>query len=254
MFSESDFSFFKNNNVKLTISYESIVKETFESIRKNSHFETVHQNLLRANDIILSKGDNITVKICPMLQNIEDIPQTFEFLNSNNIRIMFNTILFPPETALWINDSKKLTEIADFLSKYEFEANNKIQQSNCDAYNDLISQINFWKHKSIEREQIINSGKIDYNNLLNLFLKNIRDYLKKNNLHFENDYYKFLKEQFANVNNDLVLLNTLYYFYILPIYFTISEMNFRHPNIFKERITQVKIYFEKKSNLLIHKL
>lgn len=78
--------FEKLKNLKVTISLDSINKKTYELIRKNGNFENVMSNL----NFFLSHKVLIGISVCPMIQNIYELPNIINFCNNHNIEICFN--------------------------------------------------------------------------------------------------------------------------------------------------------------------
>lgn len=241
LFTQKDFDFFTKENVGLTISYESTDKKIFESIRKNSNFETVHNNLLKANSILRNKNQTLNVKICPLIQNIYDIPKTFNFLNSIDVNIIFNTVVFPPKTALWILSSTEIDHIIMELSKTIFpEPLNTIQSNNIKTFEGLINQLGYWKEEALAREVFYRNKNVSFEFISSLYYSKVKDYIKKYHVKLKDDSaIDIIPETLKEIEDNEVRLKSMLYLYHLPIHWLVSEMNFRTGNKLKERVLQV---------------
>jgi len=78
--------FKKLKNLKLTISMDSINETTYEKIRKNGNYKNVMSNI----NHFLEKKVLFGLAICPMLQNILEIPDIIKYCIKNGIEICFN--------------------------------------------------------------------------------------------------------------------------------------------------------------------
>jgi len=241
LFKSEDFDFFKNENVDLTISYESTVKEIFEEIRVNSNFETVHNNLIEANQILIRKNKTLSVKVCPLRQNIFDIPKTFLFLNSQNILVVFNTVLFPPKVALWLLNSNSLSEIVTFLKNVKLPTpQNKIQENNIHTYRSLINQISNWYQEAIVREDLLRKDRLAYNDILSKFMQKTKDYLAYYSVDMRDENsISAIPNVLSQIEDNNVRLKCLLYLNYLPIHYIISEINFRSKSKMADRIMQI---------------
>lgn len=249
LFREEDFDFFETENVQLTISYESTNKEVFESIRCNSNFETVHNNLIRVNDIMQKKGRDLNVKICPMVQNIEDIPNTFLFLNSLNINIMFNNVLFPPGSALWFLSSSQLSDIVNALKSVKLPgAHTRTQERNMLTFNSLIRQIIKWCENAKMRESKFKVLNYNYSQLLNEYYFNIRNYIRGSVfLASDESNLNIIPDLLNPISDSEIKFNSLFYFCNLPLHWQASEFNFRSADKLKDRVRDVIQYFQNKN-------
>jgi hypothetical protein len=80
-----------------------------------------------------------------MQQNWWELPHIVDFCNKQNIGIYFNTVTWPPETALnQLNDSD-LQEVVDYLETKTPKCDDDVSTSNVSRYLDLVSQIKSYR-------------------------------------------------------------------------------------------------------------
>jgi MoaA/NifB/PqqE/SkfB family radical SAM enzyme len=75
-------------NLKIVLSLDSLEEKTYQYIRKNSNYKTVMNNLEKFKK--MERLSSLT--ICPMIQNIYEIPNIFKYCFENNIKIYLNAV------------------------------------------------------------------------------------------------------------------------------------------------------------------
>jgi len=75
-------------NARITISLDSLKKETYEVIRKNSNFDQVMSNIKEL--ITLNKLTSIA--FCPLIQNVYELPDIANFCIEHNLTLAINTV------------------------------------------------------------------------------------------------------------------------------------------------------------------
>lgn len=78
-------------NLKIIASVDSINPKTYAFIRKNGNLEQVMENL----KYFISENRLEALTVCPMIQNIYEIPEIIEFCDKNDIGCWFNIVEFP---------------------------------------------------------------------------------------------------------------------------------------------------------------
>ncbi len=139
-------------NFKISVSIDSLVKETFESIRKNGDFDQVMSNVSFFQDLMKERGHTMNFNLCVMRQNWTEIPAYFEYCNQNDIKVILHTVKFPAHCALWNLSSSELEEIEEIYSKVKFESNSSTSGDNQETYNGLYKQIKNWREEALEKE------------------------------------------------------------------------------------------------------
>jgi len=139
-------------NINLNISLDSLEKSNYESIRVNASFEKVMSNVDYFVDYKNRKGTRITMSMCPMRSNWEELPNFVRFANKNDASVFFHMVWNPEHQALWNLDSNTLKEISDRLSKAELPKTTKAEKRNYKKYIDYLNLIRKWETDSKERE------------------------------------------------------------------------------------------------------
>lgn len=156
----------ESGQFNINISIDSLQKERFESIRKNSIFEKVMHNLEYFHDYCKRKNSNFYISFCPMQQNWEEIPDIVHFANKLNVGLIFNRVWSPSKCAIWSLNPEKIFDIYKYLDKFTITADSDIQHFNILGYNTLKSQIYIWHHDALRFAD--NLKEVKMHNLLEL--------------------------------------------------------------------------------------
>lgn len=145
-------------NCKITLSIDSLQKDTWENIRRNGKFDILKSNL----EWLISIGKVKSFSVCPMIQNRYEIPEIIQFCVDHDLDIYFNTVNGPlggkiegihysldsnhkeellPEVALSTLSENELLELEKFYLAHSFKGKYK------KALNSLIFQIENWRIK-----------------------------------------------------------------------------------------------------------
>jgi MoaA/NifB/PqqE/SkfB family radical SAM enzyme len=129
----------------IIMSIDSIERSNYERIRRNARFDKVMEHFQYFREYTSRKNTSITFAFCPMQQNWWELPHIVDFCNKQNIGIYFNTVTWPPETALnQLNDSD-LQEVVDYLETKTPKCDDDVSTSNVSRYLDLVSQIKSYR-------------------------------------------------------------------------------------------------------------
>jgi MoaA/NifB/PqqE/SkfB family radical SAM enzyme len=146
---------------KITLSIDSLVKETWESIRVNGNFESLLANI----DWLLESGKLVSFSVCPMIQNWKEIPNIIAYCEERHLDIFFNIVYGPlgerqegihkvkngelvtdieliPETSLSRLSAPKLSEVIALYEAQSFKPKYQNQ------LNNLINQLKFWRKEN----------------------------------------------------------------------------------------------------------
>lgn len=138
----------KLNRCRITLSVDSIRKDTWEKIRLGGDFSEFWTNL----NWLLETKKLSSFSVCPMVQNWKEIPELIQFCSSNDLDIYFNVVYGPlggkvpgvhdqgvvPETSLQSLKSEELKKVVAYYQQFSFPAK---WQAQLDA---LSSQLRSW--------------------------------------------------------------------------------------------------------------
>lgn len=165
-------------NFHITVSIDSVNKQNFESIRKNSKYETVLSNVDYYLEYSRQNHSHFGFSFCPLRQNWDEIPDFIRFANQKNTPVYFHHVWIPADLSLWTLDSEKLEEISTYFSKFNPEKKTKIQKQNYSEFTRLKEQVSSWSHLAKKRE----SEELTIQKLsTEMIIQRIFDKIKKHN-------------------------------------------------------------------------
>ena len=129
----------------IIISIDSLERSNYERIRRNARFEKVLEHFLYFRDYTIRKNTGISFAFCPMQQNWWELPNVVDFCNKQNVGIYFNTVTWPPETALKNMSDSELQEVVDYLDTKIPKGDNNLSKRNISRYVDLVNQIKSYR-------------------------------------------------------------------------------------------------------------
>jgi MoaA/NifB/PqqE/SkfB family radical SAM enzyme len=147
--------------LRLTLSIDSLKKETWQAIRRKGKFETLKENM----DYFMATGKLVSFSVCPMVQNRMEIPEIVGFCEQHNLDIYFNVVYEPlggrvkgihengqfnlvdgdfegellPETSLQSLEPQALESLIEYYKSFSFKGRLQVQ------LNSLIKQLEMWK-------------------------------------------------------------------------------------------------------------
>ncbi|MFO7791334.1 MAG: twitch domain-containing radical SAM protein, partial [Bacteroidales bacterium] len=78
-------SLMKQGRFHLNISIDSLIKERYEKIRKGGSFETLQKNLAFFQEYAQDKGISLSIPVCPLICNFDEIGNMVRYCNENGI-------------------------------------------------------------------------------------------------------------------------------------------------------------------------
>jgi len=140
-------------NCWMHVSIDSVFKETYESIRRGSSYETVMENCEYYRELMASRGLSFMFRYCPMRMNWRELPDTVEFCNERGILLMFNQVDSPLSLSLHTLAPPELRTVVEYLQKNApGEPHSEAAAHNRGTYLELVHRL---------------SGFLDPNNRLN---------------------------------------------------------------------------------------
>lgn len=146
-------NYLKNLNFTVTVSFDAMIKETFESIRVGADFDKVKANIFEFNNLLGGRG--LSLSLTPMQINCREVPVVIDFCNSLNATINLSFLENPRKFAIWIMSSYELRELENFYRSYVFKPASSVNAKyNFEVYSQFVSQISKYHqiNKSLEEE------------------------------------------------------------------------------------------------------
>lgn len=162
-------------NLGINISLDSLEEKTYETIRKNGNYKTLMENIKKFKDM----GKLTGVAVCPMIQNIHELPNLVQFAIDNKLSLYLNSVFghlggkikgihenetenewvwgglhnkaemigniknesLIPEVALHTLPKDKLEEIVNYLKQFSFVSN--LYERYGVIYSDFVRSLEF---------------------------------------------------------------------------------------------------------------
>jgi MoaA/NifB/PqqE/SkfB family radical SAM enzyme len=158
-------------NFHINVSFDSLDKETYESIRKNADFERVRENIQYFHSYCKAKNTFFGISVCAMQQNWKELPHFINFCNEMDVPVYFHTVFYPIHCAIRSLNPNKLEGIYQYLSQFDFPQDNEVQKKNKKHYFDFVNQVSAWRKIS----EVVSERKPLYNtsDLLQMLTKQI---------------------------------------------------------------------------------
>ena len=151
-----------NNRVKdlldkgsfdINISIDSLKKRNFERIRVGAKFRQVMDNLRYFYESSRKKGTFFGICPTPTRMSWHEVPELVRFCNNLDVPMFLNTVVQPPNLALWTLPAASLRKIHARLSEIDFPEGTRNQQDNRRCYRDFVTQIRAWEQEAQKREE-----------------------------------------------------------------------------------------------------
>jgi len=193
-------------NFQVYASIDSFKKQTYELIRKNASFEKIMANL----DYLLQYGKkkkyNFSISVCPIKQNMWEIPEMVEFCNNKNCLIYFNIVWAPVNCSLRYLESNEISNLIKHYQAYKTNNNSELIRNNVKQLESLINLLKVWE-KDVKTKEIylekLKSKNIDIDNLtqsqyISLFKEIIEELCTADKLNYYVNRIKKLAEHIDN--------------------------------------------------------
>jgi len=198
----------------MSLSIDSFIERTYRQIRLHSDFKTVMNHFGYFLDYCRRKDLIMTVVVCPMRQNWKEIPDIVKFLNDENVKLSFTTVLRPPECALWNLTSGELKEINSHFNRFHYTPTNQQHTENLHYFNLLKEEISIWQKDSKRREKLLkkNSNTRIASELKEQFIDRVCHYAEHGE-HGSPEESKAIREKleavFSHVKNETTIISFL---------------------------------------------
>lgn len=129
-------------NCWMHVSIDSVVKETYESIRRGASFDTVMENCRYYRDLMRERGQSSMWRYCPMRVNWREIPEAVRFCNEQGILLMFNQVDSPLSLSLHTLSPPELRTVVSYLSEHAPpEGKSEAEVHNRETYLELVHRL-----------------------------------------------------------------------------------------------------------------
>jgi radical SAM protein with 4Fe4S-binding SPASM domain len=103
-------------NIQINISIDSLIPEDYAKIRINGDLNKVMKNFEIFREHCRKRDVTFSVMVNPMRMNWREMPSFVDLCHEKNVRLWFNTVLYPREHALWNLPVNELVEVYNTLS------------------------------------------------------------------------------------------------------------------------------------------
>ena len=192
-------------NFNISVSADGISKNTYEKIRINADYDIFMKNLTFFHKLSKQNKSAFFWNFCPMKENWHEIPELFSFCNRERINIVFHTVVFPPQMAVWNISCNELENIKSEIIKRKPKFNNLItvHKQNNDIYNSFIKQLENWISS---KKNIDKSSNFDSQELINRFYIKIKTYMSESKVFTSSqgiELFETYKTKLDNIFNQI---------------------------------------------------
>ncbi len=178
-------NYLKKLNFTITVSFDALNKELFESIRVGADFDKVKANILEYNHLLGGKG--LSLSLTPMKSNCREVPAVIDFCNTMNATINLSFVENPADMALWTMPSIELKELEIFYNAHQFAKHSGVNSDyNIKAFNQFVNQIGIYIDNNRGREDEFFANLKTEEECVEIVNSILNDALKENII-FESD-------------------------------------------------------------------
>lgn len=186
----------ENTDFHINVSFDSLQKETYESIRINADFERTLENLKWFREYARSRNTFFGISMCAMQQNWRELPDFIKFCNELDVPVYFHTVFFPTHCSIREMSGEQIKEVNDYLGSFTFSGNTPVEQKNMAHYEGIKNQIAAWYENAPSRRKIKTDKLETLSDLESLVIEHIRnDQSQEESKRAER--IKVVKEKFA---------------------------------------------------------
>lgn len=176
IFNERIKEYLEKLNMSITLSIDSMDKNTYENIRQGASYEKVMNNIESFMEIHHHKNRLFSIKTVLMEQNIDHFPELFGFFNNKHTQIYPKLVWAPVDLSLRFFEKSKLISIIEKLNNRCFENINNVQKFNRIRYQEIIETLNQWANDNISHSLESNLAKTT-NELSETLLQFLKSYI-----------------------------------------------------------------------------
>ncbi len=181
-------NYLKNLNFTITVSFDALNKELFESIRVGADFDKVKKNIEEYQ--ILLGGKGLSLSMTPMKNNCYELPAIIDYCNSMNATINMSFVENPASMALWTMPSFELTELLNFFGDFKFKPYTGVNANyNIKAFDQFVMQVKTYQLNNQKLEEDFYSSLKSRKECIDL-LDSVLERALYENIIFESDKTK----------------------------------------------------------------
>jgi MoaA/NifB/PqqE/SkfB family radical SAM enzyme len=173
---------------EVSLSIDSFNKETYEKIRVNANFEETMKNVGYFSKYMQKKGKSLTIDVCFMIDNWEEIPYIFDYCGKNNFNVFINYVIWPKHSSIQFLNYIKLTEIYNYIYFHQERIDWIDNLENKQIYTQIVQQLKSWVTEAEQFEQSELFGISDAEKLQDLLRIKVISFV-------ENEMHYLLKEE-----------------------------------------------------------
>jgi len=186
---------YKKHNFHISFSIDSVIKETYESIRVNANYDKVMHNFQIIYELSRKLNKELSVNICPIQINMWEIPDIIEYYSKLNVPIILHTVVYPVYLSISNLTKVQLKEYLEFLNN-RLKNSKQISKNNYLAWSSYMDQVNTY-YKMAEEKILFNNMGVD--ELIEKLKKeidpneNVKEWLQLKDILFSIEDKEFLK-------------------------------------------------------------
>ena len=141
--------------MEISVSIDSVEKETYEQIRRKANYEKTFNNLEYFLKYAEKYNKTITLRITPSKINAYEIPGVLKYCNSRNMHFGLGIMERPCYLAIWSLPSSELEKIINVYNDPGIEVNSKnpIIKRNYLIYSSYVNLVREYYNKKKFNEQ-----------------------------------------------------------------------------------------------------
>ncbi|MFQ6609984.1 MAG: radical SAM protein [Fidelibacterota bacterium] len=163
-------------NFHISVSIDSMVKQSYEMIRLNSNLDQVMRNIEYYIRYSQRKDRHFSLHTCFMSQNWQDIPEILEYCNYNDLLLYFHIVYFPTDCSVYHLPQKNQKEILNHYLNLKFENSSPNQSENIKRFDSLITLLKSW----LKSEADVTGPKLTIDNFDLLELEDYKSIVTEN--------------------------------------------------------------------------
>jgi MoaA/NifB/PqqE/SkfB family radical SAM enzyme len=147
----------KGLKFSFNISIDSLIKDVYETIRKNGNFENAISNIGRYTEYTYEHNTSIGFLVCPLRLNAYELQDFIGFADTYGATLSYHVVFKPAALVLWTMPSDELHKLARHLKHYRFKGKDYRTRINARSYDALVELVECWAQKAEQREHATHS-------------------------------------------------------------------------------------------------